>query len=300
MLAFTTEQCVYDIAGVEIGGQPGERPTVLVGSIFFEGHKIVTDPEKGTFDEHKARALLDREAAVAAETGNPRFVDVMGGTTEALISHIRFVAENCSAPILVDSPSQRVRIEAINHFAGSSLIPRLVYSSIAEDYTEEELAAIKASGIKSALVLAFNTKAMKPSAKIRLLEEDLLPAAHRAGVENILIDTGVLDVPSVSWTSLAIHEIKECFGYPTGCAPANALYCWEKMRQNDVLDFQAAASAALVMTQTEGADFILYGSLFNSPWVYSAVATMDALIAYGGRFSGVRPATQEHPLYKVF
>ena len=33
MLSFASEQNVYNIGGVEIGGQPEERPTVLIGSI---------------------------------------------------------------------------------------------------------------------------------------------------------------------------------------------------------------------------------------------------------------------------
>jgi tetrahydromethanopterin S-methyltransferase subunit H len=54
------------------------------------------------------------------------------------------------------------------------------------------------------------------------------------------------------------------------------------------------------MTQSQGADFILYGPIKSASWVYPTVATMDALVAYGGRLNGVRPVTKEHPLYKIF
>jgi len=58
MLKFEREQKVYRIAGVELGGQPGQRPTVMIGSIFFRGHRIVSDPHAGIFDRTKAAALL--------------------------------------------------------------------------------------------------------------------------------------------------------------------------------------------------------------------------------------------------
>ena len=64
--------------------------------------------------------------------------------------------------------------------------------------------------------------------------------------------------------------------------------------------FQAATSAVFSMPRIMGADFLLYGSLQNASWAYAAVATMDGLIAYGGRFTGVSVMTKEHPLYKVF
>ena len=300
MHRFPKEQKVYAISGVEVGGQPGERPTVLIGSIFFSKHQIVLDSLKGIFDQDKAKALLAREAAVSASTANPRCIDPIGDTTEALINYIEFVAAHTDAPILVDSPLQKVRLETVQYFANSALIHRLIYNSIAEDFTEEELSCLRECGIKSAIILAFSTAAVKPKDRIKLLEEKLLPASQRAGIENILVDTGVLDIPSVSWAARTMYMIKEKLGYPVGCAPSNALFQWEKMRQQGSSAFQAAAAAVFALTQSQGADFLLYGPMRCAPWVYPACAAIDAMIAYGGRFSGIRPATQEHPLYKIF
>lgn len=299
MRKFTKEQKVYTIAGVEIGGQPGERPTVLVGSIFFSKHQIVIDPLKGIFDQGKAQKLLEREKEVAAHTGVPRIIDPIGDTVQALINYIEFVALHTNAPILVDSPLQKVRLETIKHFAGSEVTARLIYNSIGEDFTEEELCCIKECGVKSAIILALSTKAMKPKDRITLLKEKLLPAAERAGVEHILIDPGVLDVPSVSWAAHTIYMIKEELGYPAGCAPSNALFQWKKVREQGMSAFQAAAASVFAFTQFQGADFLLYGPMRFAHWVYPACAAVDAMIAYGGRFSGIRPATREHPLYKI-
>jgi len=300
MSRFSSKQKNYDIGGVEIGGQPGERPTVLIGSIFHAGHRIVQDPMRGIFDRDKAKILLDREMEMAATTGNRCFIDVVGETSEALKKYIEFVADYTSSPILVDSPLQDVRMKIVKYFAGSELVPRLIYNSIAEDYTDEELVCLKECGVKSAIVLAFTRRAVKPSDKLKLLHDELIPAAESAGIENILVDTGVLDVPSIGWASQAIHEVKEKLGYPAGCAPANAIYTWHKMKALGSPAFQAAASAVLAIAQSQGADFLFYGSLQNASWVYPAVAAVDGLIAYMGRLGGVVPMTRDHPLYKVF
>ena len=300
MQRFTREQKVYSIGGIQIGGNPGERPTVLIGSIFFSKHKIVSDPLKGIFDKDKARALLEREADMAASTANPRIIDPIGDSANALINYIEFVAAHSDAPILVDSPQQKARVEALRHFAGSEIIPRLIYNSIGEDFTEEELHCIKESGVKSAVILAFSTTAMKPKDRVKLLKEKLLPAAERAGIEHILVDPGILDIPSVSWAAQAIYMIKEELGYPAGCAPSNALFQWEKLRKQGASAFHAAAASVFALTQFEGADFLLYGPMRFAPWVYPACAAIDALMAYGGRFRGIRPVSREHPLYKIF
>jgi len=300
MVKFTAEQKTYAIAGVEVGGQPGQRPTLLIGSIFFSGHKIVRDSLKGDFDEDRARALLERADEASARTGNPHVVDVIGDTGPALIRYLEFVARHTAAPLLVDSFSQAVRLEALRALAGSEVMPRLVYNSIAEDYTEEELECLRACGVKSAIIMAFSTAAPRPAQRVKLLVEKLLPAAQRAGIENVLVDPGVLDIPSISWTALAIREIKETLGYPCGCAPSNALFTWEKLRAQGSPAFEAAAAATFALTQMQGADFVHYGPIRNAPWVFTAVAAVDAMVAYGGRFTGVRPVTEQHPLYRIF
>ena len=43
MFKFEKEQTVHDFSGTKIGGQPGEYPTVLGASIFYNKHEVVLD-----------------------------------------------------------------------------------------------------------------------------------------------------------------------------------------------------------------------------------------------------------------
>jgi tetrahydromethanopterin S-methyltransferase subunit H len=300
MEKFPSQQIVANINGTSLGGQPGERPTVLVGSLFFRGHQIVSDPRKGLFDPKKARTLLALDAEMAAESGNPNVIDVIGDTGEALIRYIEFVAEHSAAPILVDSASCVARLEALRYFAGTAIMPRLIYNSLDEHYSKEELDCLGECGVKNAVLLAFSPRHLKPQARLEMLVSDLLPAAQRAGVENILVDTGVLDVPSVGWSTQAIHLVKAQLGYPCGCAPSNALYQWTRLCDKGRPAFEAASAVTFTLPISYGASFIFYGPMRNAPWAYPACAAMDAMIASAARNYGVRPLTREHPLYRIF
>ncbi|MPW27085.1 tetrahydromethanopterin S-methyltransferase subunit H [Alkalibaculum sp. M08DMB] len=306
MFRFTADQSVYDIGGVKIGGQPGEFPTVLMGSIFYRGHKIMIDSQKGIFDETAAKTLLDQELEVCVETGNPRIIDVLGDTEEALTKHAEFVLKYTDAPILFDSPSPEVRVKALKNFANDpAVIDRIIYNSIEENVTEDELQVIQDCGVKAAVILAFSKKHLKPSKRLDLLTGDdktegLISAAKRAGLEKFLIDPGVLDVASSSWTTKAIYDIKEKFGYPGGCAPSNALYLWKKMRSKGTPYFEVAGASVFSYPITQGGDFILYGPMSNAPWVYRAIATTDGIIAYSNKLTGTKLGTLNHPLLKIF
>ncbi len=77
MFKFKTEQKVYEVGRIKIGGQPGELPTVLVGSIFWLGQKMVKDANQGIFDAKEAENLINKIENLSDITGVP-FVLVPG------------------------------------------------------------------------------------------------------------------------------------------------------------------------------------------------------------------------------
>ncbi|MFX1441575.1 MAG: hypothetical protein ACFFFD_15130, partial [Promethearchaeota archaeon] len=54
-----SEQKIIDIDGVKVGGIPGKNPSVLIGTIFYKNHKIVTDERRGLFIRSKAEELIN-------------------------------------------------------------------------------------------------------------------------------------------------------------------------------------------------------------------------------------------------
>ena len=68
MFKFDKEQEVFDFAGVKMGGQPGEYPTVLAGTIFYGGHNILNDELTGDFDKDRAEQLVNDMASISDVT----------------------------------------------------------------------------------------------------------------------------------------------------------------------------------------------------------------------------------------
>ena len=110
MFKFDKEQEVFDFGGVKMGGQPGEYPTVLAGTIFYGGHNIINDELTGDFDKARAEQLVNDMASISDVTGNPYIVQVFGQTVEALPKYIEYIGEICDAPFLIDSTSGEARV----------------------------------------------------------------------------------------------------------------------------------------------------------------------------------------------
>jgi len=305
MLKFKVDQKIVKIGQVEIGGHGGEFPTVLIGSIFYTGHRIVSDPSKGIFDERQAKILLDVEEEMSKKYAIPHMIDVIAETSEAMMKYLDFISANTNAPILLDATNPQVRMDGVEYAAKIGIIDRIVYNSLGPFYREEELKMIERVGLKNAIILAFSEDHLFPQDKLELLtgyggKSGLVDVAKAVGIENILIDVGVLDIPSTSWSSQAIFEVKDSLGFPTGCAASNGLYSWKKERGIHSPEFEVSGATLLTFSVLKGADFIFYGPMRNAQWVYPAFAMMDALIAYGGKLQGIKPRTKNHPLYKIF
>ncbi|MEM2137236.1 MAG: tetrahydromethanopterin S-methyltransferase subunit H, partial [Candidatus Methanomethylicia archaeon] len=197
MLKFKTSQKVFEIGGVKIGGQPGENPTVLIGSIFYHKHSIVIDEKRGLFNKDKAEELIKLKEEYMDRTGNPGMMDVIGSTEEAICKFIDFVANVTDMPILIDSPSANVKIAGVKYAKETGLERRVIYNSLIPKSRGEEFEVIRENNIESAILLAYKIAITTSKARIEMLKE-LLKRAEEAGIRKPLLDTFVIDIPSLS------------------------------------------------------------------------------------------------------
>lgn len=287
MFRFKTEQKTFEIGGVRVGGQPGALPTVLIGSIFYDRHKIVTDERKGVFDKDAAETLIRRQDELGDKTGNPALLDIVGSTPEAIRKYIDFVAGMTEKPFLIDSPGADVKIAAIEYAKEAGLEKRIIYNSVSMETKENEFEALKKNGVEAAILLAYTRDIMRSRAREEVVEK-IAPELEEVGVTKILVDSFVMDVPSLTPASKAALEIKSHSGLPCGSAAHNAVSTWKGLK--NMLGKGAVHSADLIanlMPVVFGADFLLYGPIEDCEYVFPAVFTVDTTYRYAARMKEV-------------
>jgi tetrahydromethanopterin S-methyltransferase subunit H len=295
---FEMENQIFQIGSVKIGGKSSQVPTVMIGSIFYHKHHIVKDELKGEFDREEAEKLIKRQEEYSDKTGNPHMLDVVGATSEALTRFLDFASGVTQAPILLDGVSTAVRIAALDHIKDSGLKDRIVYNSLSPEYKTEELEKIREVGMKSAILLAFNTKEFTSQGRVKAIR-DLLPVASKAGIQKPLIDTAVIDIPSLGMACRAIQELKREFALPVGSGAHNAIGTWRGLKKK--MGTQATASsmaAACAMTVAAGANFVLYGPIESADQMFPAIAMVDAAYAQLAIEEGTMP-DPKHPIFRI-
>lgn len=305
-MSFESEQKIFEISNVKIGGQPGELPTVLIGSIFYDRHKIVSDHMEGVFDTKKAEELINRQEEMSDKTGNPHMVDIVASTGTAIKKYIEFVSGITEAPFFIDSTATDVKLDGLKYAAETGLLDRAIYNSITFHVSDQEITELKNTGAKSAILLGYNPRNVKPQGRIDLLKGDenkkgLIQYAEEAGIKNMLVDTAVLDVPSIGIAAEAVKLVKQEFGLPCGGGPLNAVLEWKRVTELGENAKKVCAAAAVTAMIHAGANWVLYGPIYNSDVVFPAVAMVDSTIAYTkSRMRVINILTKNHPLYKIF
>lgn len=298
MLRFSRKQEVFKIGRVQVGGQPGELPTVLIGSIFYHGHKIVEDPKLGGFDRGKAEELVNKQDELSDATGNPCMVDAVAVTPEAMVKYLEYCVDATEAPILIDGVP-KARVAGVKYALEAGFVDRVVYNSIFMP-SREELSNLQKAGIKAAILLAYNPK--NPWARGRLeMVEQLFDKAREASVEKPLVDVCVINLPSFGLALRAAYMVKEKYGVPVGCAPSNGIHMWREGSSiwgKEILKLCNASASAIALTSC--CDYVLYGPIEEAPNVFPVCAVADAVVATAVREMGITTKTRDHPLYKLF
>jgi len=302
MFTFKAKQKIFEIGGVKVGGQPGELPTVLIGSIFYSGHtKIELDEEKGTFNKEKAEELIKKQETLSDMTGNPGMLEVVGAKPEPLAKEIDYTADVTKMPFFISSDRPSVLMAGAQHVAEVGLQNRVVYSSILKGTSDEELEVVKNSGIKAALLLAKNPMAETAEGKLQVVK-DILKLAEKAKIEKPLIDVatfafGIKMGPAVR----AIYLIKNEYGYPVGVAPGNVTttFDWGKTKLTGPF-LKATYGAFCAIPQLMGANWLLYGPLQHAEYIFPSVAMTDSYILTATAELGIKPAVEGmHPLFNL-
>lgn len=290
------------VCGVPMGGRPGFHATVMVGSIFFDRHRIVTDMKEGIFDQAEARRLLALQDEWSGRTGNPCMVDIVASSPRAIERYLEFVCAETDVPVMIDGSSPDVRMAGLRWAASAGIMHRVVYNSLSAESLDREFELLAEVGCRAAVILSLSSSDLSLAGRISTLEGDggLVARARAAGVHELMIDPGVIDLPSLGVAGEAMRLIRERFGLVTGTAAHNAVGTWGGLKDGKFGEggYERMAAVIDALNTAWGGSFLLYGPLSAAPVAFSAVAAVDACLAQVLMEDGII-VDIGHPLFRV-
>ena len=315
MFKFDRKQEVYEVGGVKFGGQPGEYPTVLVSTMFYARHKIVTDEDKGLFDKAAAETLWNTQVSMSDATGNPYVNQIVGETPEAIKNYIDwFVGIDNRTPFLIDSSAGDVRAFAAKYCTEIGVANRAIHNSINASIEQAEMDVLAESDVEAAIVLAFNATDPTVKGKLDILEvggsgqtKGMLQVAKECGIKIPLVDVAAMPLGAGSGATIrSIPTIKGKLGLPVGGGYHNMASAWDWLRKfkktqpDPKAIYMPTDIGTNLVAQIAGSDFLLYGPIENVNQIFPAVAMVDIMLGETAKELGVEIADLEnHPVTKL-
>ncbi|AKB73339.1 N5-methyltetrahydromethanopterin:coenzyme M methyltransferase subunit H [Methanosarcina lacustris Z-7289] len=315
MFKFDKKQEVYEIGGVKFGGQPGENPTVLVSTMFYARHKIVTDEDKGLFDRAAAETLWNTQVSMSDATGNPYVNQIVGETPEAIKNYIDwFVGIDNKTPFLIDSSAGDVRAFAAKYCTEIGVANRAIHNSINASIEQAEMDVLAESDVEAAIVLAFNATDPSVKGKMDILEvggsgqtKGMLQVAKECGIKIPLVDVAAMPLGAGSGATIrSIPTIKGKLGLPVGGGFHNMASAWDWLRKfkktqpDPKAIYMPTDIGTNLVAQIAGSDFLLYGPIENVNQIFPAVAMVDIMLGETAKELGVEITDLDnHPVTKL-
>jgi len=309
MYSFMKEQKVVELGGVRFGGQPGENPTVLFGTVFYgKDYKVVDDAAVS-----KAKEAIRLQEEVSSATGVPGLLDVYVKDEKYIPTVLGAVLDSTDRPFSIDSSDAVVRGKTLEYLHKVGALRRVIYNSINLGLTQDEVKALGKYTPAAAIVLGYNPRDMSVEGRMQMLDngagmlsvggKGLFDVAQDVGIDKILLDTGATPFGSMSAETLrAIPVFKNQYGLPVGCSIHNTLESWgwmKELRKTDSEAYDCADAAANSLVPLCSGDFIMYGPASSCRRIFPSVAFADKLVAEGAKdYFGVK-VSAGHPYFRL-
>ena len=297
---FLSKNHEIKIGKATIGGPLGSHTGLLVGSIFYDKHSLVTDAFAGTFDADKAAKLVDRVNGLSERYGVQMAFDVIAASPEAMEKFIEFVAPRTTLPFMINASEADVHIAGLQCADRLGLLDRVIFASLNEDTEPQILEALGRHKPACVMILANDVGNPTPDGSCEMIERVFRPMLDEIGVATPLVDLGAMDPPSVGISMRGITAVRQRFGYPAGCAFSNCFPQWTGLRELGKEWVNLSLATALVTCRAAGGDFLHYGIIEKAAMAAHVAGSAEVFYGFAAQELDGHQLPEGHALLKMF
>lgn len=291
---------VLKIGDATIGGPLGSTTSLVVGSIFYDKHSIVSDPIAGEFDKSRAAELVDHVNKLSKRYGVQMAFDIIAASSKAMERFLEFVSTRTSLPLLINATEAEVRIAGLESAAKLGILNRSIYASLNEDTEDEELEVLGRHRPAAVMILASDVSNPTPEGTCEMIENYYHPMLKEIGVVAPIVDVGTMDPPSIGLNIRQIQAVRERFGYPVGCAFSNCFPQWTSVKKLGREWVNLSLATALAVCRAAGADYLHYGIIEKAAIAAHVSGTAEVFYGFAAKELDGHKLPESHPLWNMF
>ncbi len=283
-----------------IGGPLGSTTGLVIGSIFYDKHSIVSDVFSGEFDENRADKLISRINALSERYGVQMGLDVIAASAEAMEKYLKFVSARTRLPLMINSTDVEVRLAGLETASKLKILDQCIYASINEDTEDDEVRALARRRPATVMILASDISDPTPEGTCEMIASFFHPLLEEIGITTPIVDVGTMDPPSIGLNIRQIIAVREKFGYPAGCAFSNCFPQWNGLNDMGRKWVDLSLATALVACRGAGGDFMHYGIIEKAAMAAHVAGTAEVFYGFAAQELDGQTLPKGHALWKMF
>jgi len=272
----------YLYGDVKLGRGSFELPPVLIGTLFYRDETIVERNNPENFNRDKAKKRIDMQKELGKKYKIPEMIEISGNSPESTIKYLDFYLDNYEPPFVLGGTFD-ARIAAMDHLKERGYKPEdYIYNAISNLKNKKELEMLKKYKVSSIVVLMLASENMTSTQRFAYITEknqpdnqNIIEGLKKIGIEQILIDGGVITLESLAHILETQQIISTSYQFPVGTAPNLFLFKYSSPRLN-VKFLTRYRRASIMFAATWFSNFLFYGAIEDAKECFaSARQAMD-------------------------
>ena len=272
------EKDYLEYQNVKIGFGSFKYPPVLIGTMFYQGQRIIDASDITKFNKEKALKKIGKHVQLSNQYKVPALIEISADTSDAMISYLDFYLDNYKPPFVLGGTLD-ARISGVEYLSEQGYKSEdFIYNAISNLKNQKETELLKNYKIQTAIILILASPNMTSTQRFSYITEknqpnnvSLFEGLKKLGVKYIWVDGGVVDLESLVHILETQKIISTSLNIPVGTAPNLFLFKYSSPRLN--LKFHTRYRRSSIMFIASWySNFIFYGPIEDATECFASTA----------------------------
>jgi tetrahydromethanopterin S-methyltransferase subunit H len=263
---------------VKVGFGSFKLPPVLIGTMFYQGQRLIDNNDITKFDKEKALKRIEKQVQLSNQYKIPALIEISADTPDAMTSYLDFYLDNFKPPFVLGGTLD-ARISGVAYLYDQGYKSEdFIYNAISNLKNQKEIELFKKYEIQTAIILVLASPNMTSTQRFSHITDKTQPnnvslfeGLKELGVKYIWVDGGVVNLESLVHILETQKMISTALKVPVGTAPNLFLFKYSSPRLN--LKFHTRYRRSSIMFIASWySNFIFYGPIEDATECFASTA----------------------------
>lgn len=268
----------FEYQDIKVGFGNFNHPPVLIGTMFYQGQRLIDHNDPTKFNEEKALKRISKHFQLSGQYKIPALIEISADTPDAMVKYLDFYLDHFKPPFVLGGTID-ARISGVNYLYEKGYNREdFIYNAISNLKNQKEIDLFKKSLIQTVVILILASPNMTSTQRFSYItdknqpnNESIFNRLKKLGIERIWVDGGIINIESLVHVLETQKIISTSLNIPVGTAPNLFLFKYSSPRLNIKFHTRYRRSSIMFIASWYS-NFIFYGAIEDATECFASAA----------------------------